>query len=158
MVRGMGKTWERQHPVKREKVGDAGGFTIRWAHDDEKPIWCDFAIYPVLGVELGGRVLYETPDAVNPMDAPTSDLDAAQPLVTGFVKWDGCTQWWQHDGGHVDDRATFEEFFDALAEARRVALTEMLVGVLDDEYPEVPGASAGHEPYTWAAGAAASPD
>lgn len=58
----------------------------------------------------------------------TANIDEAAPLVTGFVKWDGCTQWWQYGGGHVDDAGDFAAFCEALKTARHVAMTELMTG------------------------------
>lgn len=131
------------HAVKRtEQVGDVGfGFLVRWAHaeptDEQNVLWVDFAIYEQCGLRdvqgSSGTVHYPKPNASSTRDT-TENVDEALPFVHGFVKWDGCTQWWQEGGGHVDHRASFELFMNALALARRVAAELMPATDIAQEY------------------------
>ena len=133
-------TWKPLGTPTKIRLGDIDTFTIRWAraeNDDGKCRWVDFAIYQVTMVEEDGRPLHPIPNAPSNMEV-TDDIDKAGPLVEGFVKWDGCTQWSMPDGGHVDGRRAYEAFLDALDEARHVALTEIIDRdvVLDPEYDD----------------------
>lgn len=103
------------------------GYAVRWAHadpDEQGVLWVDFAIYEVIGQDLAGRHLYRLPDWRGAMDN-TTEIDAAGPLIDGFVKWDGCTQWHQSEGAHIDDLGGLRQLFAVIELARRVAAEMM---------------------------------
>lgn len=129
----MSKLWDaRSKTGQRIDVGEA--WTVRWAWEPEtasvvgdgKVLWVDFALYQNCAID-GDSVMYEPPDCDNPGEW-TIDIDKAAPLVTGFVKWDGCTQWWQNDGGHCDEKPDFDDFCEAMRLARQVGLYELMTG------------------------------
>lgn len=118
------------HTVRAERLDETGGYLIRWAHGDDRVMWVDWAVYVVAGtVQPGGARLYELPDA-RTSESTTEDIDAAAPLIEGFTKWDGCTQWSQPHAGHVDSRRSFEALWRAVETARRVSAVEFMA----DEY------------------------
>ena len=60
----------------------------------------------------------------------------AEPLCHGWVKWDGCMQWWDAGSGmHVDSRDDLADLHAALCEARRMSLRAM-VSVRDADIGE----------------------
>jgi hypothetical protein len=142
--------WERapDHAVRRsDQIGEVGfGHVVRWAHaepDDQGVLWVDFAIYEQHGLHdvtydsngktIGGTAHYEKPNATSSHDT-TPDIDAALPFVHGFVKWDGCTQWWQNGGGHIDHRDDYDRLVDVLKLARKVAAELMPSTDVAQEY------------------------
>lgn len=145
------KIWKplsRNH-VREDVLGEEhAGYLVRFAwatrgeeHEDDREsdlsddvLWVNFAIYEY--VSNGRERIYEVPEAVSWADN-TTDPDEAQPLVHGFVKWDGCTQFWCDDLIHVDDREDLERWMAAIAHARRTCMTEILKSgaMIDDEYP-----------------------
>lgn len=82
---------------------------LHW-HDHEggPPFSVAFDIFEIVGGEprlyAGGMM-------------PTPDIDQAESVLHGFVKWDGCTQWWA-DCAHADDPETLDELLGTLRIAR----------------------------------------
>jgi hypothetical protein len=117
-------------------AGDmVGGHEVHWAWraEDGKVLWVDFAIFEVETVFEDGSRRYESLST----GAEASMVADAVPVATGFVKWDGCTQWSFPHGAHADSRAELECLHAAVAAARRVAISEILTaddyGEYDDE-------------------------
>jgi hypothetical protein len=130
------KPW-RSGPLRRTVSLDdyaVGSYVVRlyWG-DESKILWVDFEIYLVAARELApnywgtkdgtrdGRPAYHD-DKLHFV----TDLDAACPAVTGFVKWDGCTQFHLARGlAHVDSRTELRAFGDAIDKARELAAQAM---------------------------------
>jgi len=94
----------------------------------------DFKIHQIAGLtaEKDGQALYLTNDS-----HMTENLDEAEAIVGGTVKWDGCTQF--HADVHVDHRSDLEGLCKAILEARKLAaktMTGMLINDIHGEYSE----------------------
>jgi hypothetical protein len=132
------KPW-RSGPLRRTVALDdyaADSYVVRlyWG-EDLKILWVDFEIYLVVARELApnhwgtrkgtreGAPAYHD-DKLHFV----TDIDAARPDVTGFVKWDGCTQFRLAPGSglaHVDSRSQLRAFTDAIDKARELAAQAM---------------------------------
>jgi hypothetical protein len=112
--------------IQANKIGD---FAI-WLRCDTLPEWTeesgarrthwvDFEIFEAVGRENDGTLLFG--------EHFFPELEIANPTVHGFVKWDGCTQFWfgdpadSHDGAHVDSKADLDKLFAAIHLARAEA-------------------------------------
>jgi hypothetical protein len=85
--------------AKRQTIEDFGikdggveGFRIRWKALDH---WVDFEVFKCIGCEClpdsqFGPPEFERKDATNSLDS-TTDIDEAEPYLTGSIKWDGCS-------------------------------------------------------------------
>jgi hypothetical protein len=81
--------------VKGEKRIDIGiGWVVRYEHSDT---WLDFRAYEAVG-ENGnngeaddGALLFMLAGKRSEHDW-TTDVEKAEPTITGFVKWDGCSE------------------------------------------------------------------
>jgi hypothetical protein len=100
------------------------------SENDDQFMWVDFEIIEVLGFEKDGRECYNRRDSSRSPD-PLYELDNAEPIASGFVKWDGCTQF--NADIHIDGRAHLEHLLEAIAEARRLA-AELMGNLVGDEY------------------------
>jgi 8-oxo-dGTP pyrophosphatase MutT (NUDIX family) len=122
-----GDTWQPDVPIQETIHAGVGEYSIQWAFDKDEeggPHRVEWALFDVAGVQDDGTVLYATPSGK--MGDWTEDIGKAAPTVTGFVKWDGCTQWWQNDNPcHVDSRQNFHAFAMAMVKARHRALALM---------------------------------
>lgn len=63
----------------------------------------------------------------------TEDLDEAEPVASGFAKWDGCTQF-EVAPVHVDDLQGLENLFHGISEARRRCALAMAGTDIATEY------------------------
>lgn len=103
---------------------------LRW--DDptvsEKPHWVDFEIHEATagdaGYDGGGEahLMFNLGDHVQ--DGLTYDCREAKPTMSGYVKWDGCTEV-DGLGGHYCDARSIEAQFEALRRMRNAALEAM---------------------------------
>jgi hypothetical protein len=95
---------------------------LRWeAEGDDKPSWVDFEIAEVVGVERRGAHV----ERLYAGDmSPTTDLDEASFPVRGFVKRDGCTQFWV-ECAHADSSEDLDVALGAIRVARQRALLAM---------------------------------
>ena len=82
-----------------------------WEPGDVERLWVSFAIYDVL-------------DATS--------FATAEPVLDGFVKFDGCTQF-NSPNIHVDSARQLAEIFSLIAWARGVCVMELLDGCMIDE-------------------------
>lgn len=87
-------------------------------HNTRRSHWVDFEIFETVGQNEDGSFIYMNHD--EPFEA---SLDRASPVVTGFVKWDGCTQFWFGDEkraevAHVDTKEQLDRLFAAIHLAR----------------------------------------
>lgn len=101
-----------QRGVIIEQVGDDFGVTVQYA---VKGYSVDFTAFDVLGVADDGTQFYELKGATSSND-DTDNIADAQPLVTGSVKWDGCSHYYFGDAGyiHAHGRADIQKLTDAL--------------------------------------------
>jgi len=74
----------RDPDVKRRTVEDAVEFRLVWNVND---YWADVVAYEHCGASDDGTVIWS--DAALQL---TDDFEAADPYLTGFVKWDGCSE------------------------------------------------------------------
>jgi hypothetical protein len=132
------KPW-RSGPLQRTVTLDdyaAGSYVVRlyWGADP-KVFWVDFEIYLVVARELAPNHWGARAGTVAGKPAYhddklhfVTDIEAACPVVNGFVKWDGCTQFnLGRSGGlaHVDSRAELRAFTAAIDKARELAAEAM---------------------------------
>jgi hypothetical protein len=129
----------RSGPLRRtvalaDYAADSYVVRLYWG-DDPKVLWVDFEIYLVAARQLAPGHLSVRSGVVEGLPAYhddklhfVTDIDAARPDVTGFVKWDGCTQFRLAPGSglaHVDSRAGLHAFCDAIDKARELAAQVM---------------------------------
>ncbi len=119
---------QRRTEPFRQTLSDNGcpfaGYVIRWAYEDSPTHWVDFAVFDVVGCTDDGPC-YLLPGWGSTMDS-TQDIEQAGPMVEGFVKWDGCTQFSFPDGVHIDSLDDMADLFAAIEHARRVAMVEII--------------------------------
>lgn len=111
-------------------------FHIRlWSdYPPDERYWIDWEVFEVLGVELNGertRTFWKRGDTASLPG--TTDLDEAEPVAEGMVKWDGCTQFTMD--AHIDGRTQLEGLFDAVLRARKLAARAMVGKMVNDDYP-----------------------
>lgn len=134
-----------QRTIRIGKIEDNGctlqTFVARlyWKPHDGKVLWIDFDLYqPTEQTMQDGRCTEERflrPGAIQ-SDETTANLDDAEAIAAGFVKWDGCTQFDVADI-HVDHRAELERIFNAILETRKLCAKEMAAdSMLVEEYDE----------------------
>lgn len=95
--------------------------------------WIDFEVYTVEGYEIGReseRIFQKKGETSN--FPGTTDLDEAEPIAHGMVKWDGCTQF--NMDVHIDSKSHLESLFAAVLEARRLAAEAMPGKMINDDY------------------------
>jgi hypothetical protein len=124
--------YRSKHPVMREfHVGEeANGFLVRlrwepWESRDGLTGWVDFELFEVIGMQDDGKHMYHQKGYSSSPDQYTLSPDEAEMQASGFVKWDGCTQFNTDDGVHVDGKADMEAFLEALRRARADAMEAM---------------------------------
>lgn len=81
---------------------------------------CDFSVYSILGM------VDNTPAYVDPASgsAICTELDKAQPFMTGRIKWDGCSDWWFIENSaalHFCGRGDFAQFSELMERLHDVA-------------------------------------
>ena len=66
------------------------GFTVRWRY---WPHWADCEVFAYIGEEMSAppRMFYNRKDS-NYSPNPVYSIDEAEPYLTGFIKWDGCSE------------------------------------------------------------------
>ena len=91
------------------------------------PYVADFEVFAVV-YEESGSSFCQRRGAITPLDA-TSNLDEAETIAHGDVKFDGCTNFIIQEGddtmAHTCSLAYFRELLEAVAEARRFAAALM---------------------------------
>jgi hypothetical protein len=79
--------------------------------------WLDFQAYVVTGF-ADDRRLYGD-------DAGIEDFRTAEPFATGYLKWDGCNEWWLNENdNHFCAPLSFAEHIRELAETITAIATE----------------------------------
>jgi hypothetical protein len=112
--------WSGQRMALRKTIaGDEFTVLLRWDDPDGDhapwPNWVDFEI--VEAPEVNGERRYRS----RKDGTYSTDPEDSERIINGFVKWDGCTQWWA-ECAHVDD----ESGQDALLAAVRIARAEAI--------------------------------
>jgi hypothetical protein len=62
------------------------GFSVRFKY---LPHWADVEVFEHIGINQ--PILYNKKDAVSLPD-PVESIDEAEPYLTGYIKWDGCSE------------------------------------------------------------------
>lgn len=76
--------------------------------------------------EYGSGRLYFQKREASRSPEPTENIEEAERLAYGFIKWDGCHQWRSdHESYHVDGRSQIREWAACLELPRRIACREM---------------------------------
>lgn len=115
--------------------GERLPYTVEWSADPtgEDVLWVDFKIWEVCADGDEGP-LYDDPYATEPLRGMTDDYQRVTPMLTGFLKWDGCNEVdWADGGGHccgIDHRGRHHSI---LAETLKAAANMM--GHWDDGEP-----------------------
>ena len=127
----MDNQLKQAKPVRATFVhgGDAQGLgrlviRLRWNDGEvrKEPAIVDFEVLEVVAlVHPHMTPHYRREGTDRPMDT-TEELDLAQPVVHGFVKFDGCTQAWWDEPMHVDHEDSLNALFEAVRIARREAM------------------------------------
>jgi len=111
--------------------GDAQGLgrmviRLRWDDSDPRgPFWVDFEVHEVVALVHPDMAMHYTRAGADHNLDTTPDLDLAEAVVHGFVKWDGCTQVYWDEPMHVDSESDLEALFEAVRIARREAVAAM---------------------------------
>lgn len=74
-----------------DPMGDGFGFRCKWAVRDH---WADVEVFEVVATgdsNSPDKKFFELKDWQRSGD-DTEDIEKAGPYLTGFVKWDGCTE------------------------------------------------------------------
>jgi len=84
----------KEQKIKGERWLDIGqGWCLRYEYTDT---WLDFWAYEVIGVEMspveGRRWFRKKGKRSGNETDETDDIEKAGPEITGFVKWDGCSE------------------------------------------------------------------
>jgi hypothetical protein len=81
-----------------------------WDNSDESGniLWVNFRIIDVMYVE-NDKPYYTTDACLQPTDDPKE----AEIVVHGFIKWDGCCQWWA-ECAHTDDVNNLKELCEVI--------------------------------------------
>lgn len=112
------------------------GFVAEWVTthqpDDGRVLWVDFTIWSVAGHDVPahsgpGAALYQRKGSDNSCDF-VETTDEAEPLVSGYLKWDGCNEVnWTDDGVHMCGLADRDRQHTALAMVLRTAAIAFMV-------------------------------
>lgn len=105
-----------------------GSFVLRrfWkANGDGRVLWVDFELFECTSYPTDNPDAweFERKGAMEGWDT-TPNLDEAQPVAEGFVKWDGCTQF-DVASVHVDSKHGLLNLFHGIGEARRLCAEAM---------------------------------
>lgn len=94
------------------------------------PHWIDFQIFSVVARTMTGVPEFYANESMELADGLTQDLTAAHPECSGFVKWDGCSQFYfaadrNEPALHFDDAESMQMFLGCLTYARARCLEVM---------------------------------
>lgn len=136
----ISKTLRLEHSVGNYLTGSSE-WVIRLYGDDDhggKIGWVDFIIIHVAACNEAHTIKYYNKNVGDGPQDMTEKPDEAVIDCSGFVKWDGCTQF-SIEHIHIDDRSNFELFVTALLLARELAASIMTTETSNDyikeEYP-----------------------
>lgn len=111
----------------REHIGTVGDVLV-----------CDFDLVKCDRTDDGNGYRYTRDErffqGLGPHDGSTADLSQAEVQLEGFVKLDGCTQFWTNRV-HIDERLDLDDFLDAISEARRLCAERLGRDVADEYHP-----------------------
>lgn len=105
---------------------ELGSYLVRFRWDsegDDKPTWIDFEVHEVVTQSLeNDDPQFQITDEL--CDGTTDNPDLAEPTVSGFVKWDGCTQIYfpSEPAIHADGQGDLTCLFNCLLDVRTKAL------------------------------------
>ncbi len=135
MTNQENKLWQPNKDNNKVRVTQLEEYVLCLAYKDVDCYFADFAIYEILGTDEEGRITY---DAAGDGSIGTYNLNEAPPLLHGFVKYDGCTQFWYNDLVHIDSQKQLALLHLSIETARKIALTELISPehVLLKEYEE----------------------
>lgn len=95
-------------PVDSEIIRDVGDYEI--AVGEQRSHWIGFKVYRVLGKTESGVRMYNR-DGYETSPDPVEDREAAQVMLSGSIKWDGCSDMTIEDEPlHFCGRSDMEEF------------------------------------------------
>jgi hypothetical protein len=99
-----------------EQIGDAFGVTVRYEIGEYGKVTIDFYAAEVIAVAEDGTKFYARAGSGSSED-DTDEFDFAARLVSGSVKWDGCSHYNFGEGGylHMHSRGDLETLSNALA-------------------------------------------
>lgn len=86
------------------KLIEVDDFTLRYKTNRDNGYdmaGYEFEIYEVEARELNGNKLYMRKGATQSGDFSENILEDAQPYLTGFIKWDGCSHFYFGDEGYL---------------------------------------------------------
>lgn len=72
-----------------EDVGGELGFRVSWSYAEH---WADFRVFKVKTASKNGPTFAAD---IDPFRDETSDITRAECHLEGFVKWDGCCEFWR---------------------------------------------------------------
>jgi len=75
-----------KRPTVEDILGDFG-YRLAWSVSDH---WADVVVYEIVGRDENNKALFNNKEAVSEPDVESHA--EAEPVLTGFVKWDGCSQ------------------------------------------------------------------
>lgn len=123
-----------------EDMLDDFGFRVRWRYSE---YWADVEVFEYIGQEYPdgkpGAKFFNRKDWKSSPD-PVYSIDEAEPYLTGFIKWDGCSEL---DIGcpHWCGPRDYRKHFEILEALYRRAQSLMASGNFDpwDEPPTAEG-------------------
>lgn len=86
--------------------------------------WVDFQIFTVVCTSADGKEKFFNRKGWTASPDPVSRLDEAEPIISGHVKWDGCSDFDIHDA-HTCSLEQIKALLDAVLKARELAAAEM---------------------------------
>jgi hypothetical protein len=94
----------------QDQRGNHGTINVEWA------VWA-------VETDQDGRLYCDAHRNRRDSKDPQADWRNAQPMTHGYVKWDGCTQWWSDDQpDHHDGFKSMDAWFEAVRWCREVAV------------------------------------
>jgi hypothetical protein len=83
-------TSENTELVEDALVNAEFGFRVHWKYSSH---WADVEVYEYIGEEVSNppRKFFNRKNWVSSPD-PVYSIDEAEPYLTGYIKWDGCSE------------------------------------------------------------------
>lgn len=107
---------------------DLGDWFVRLRWDSEADVvhWIDIELFEIASLDPDGSPMFRN----SPEIGPDLSTVASVPDLSGFVKWDGCSQFYFPEAPgpqfHFDDDRSVVRVFEAIREARRVAMARVM--------------------------------
>lgn len=99
--------------IAPELIRDVGDYEI--VVTETQSHWIGFKVYRVIGKTASGARVYNR-DGYQTSPDPVEDRNAAQVMLSGSIKWDGCSNFALEDEPlHFCGRSDIEEFADLLS-------------------------------------------